>query len=82
MSESPPDSMGKASVQRTEKDREGRKFESLDVFDSSNSATRQTLFSDCSEQPVNGEGEWDPQRDVYSLGCALLHPTHTSQQGA
>ena len=31
--------------------------------------------TESSGQSENGETERDPRRDVYSLGCALLHPT-------
>lgn len=63
---------------QTEKERDGKKFESLDVFrfGTCDSPSRQALFlGRRSELSMDGCREWDRQRDICSLGWALLQPT-------
>ncbi len=73
--------------QKTERGRERKKICSDSLWMCSGASTiPQPIDRLCShystessEQSENGETERDPQRDVYSLGCALLC---CSQQGA
>lgn len=80
-SESLSDSTGKASEQ-TESEEEIWISACVQAWCLSQLTDFVLITSIVNSQRRKKEGEWDPQRDVYSLGCALLYPTLPISAGA